>query len=107
MPAPATGTPGSTAAGPRSSRCACASTTWRTLKRLDPLPDAENPSIIYLGVLEDGKTAVFLLDADVTPQGDGKCRPTPTDCQRLYLREGETEFFDIGGENAAPSTRST
>lgn len=73
----------------------------RTLKRLDPLPDGENAAIIYLGVLKDRKTAVFLLDAAVEAQGDGTCHPSPRDCQRLYLREGETEFFDVGGPNGA------
>lgn len=102
VPGPATGTPDSGGGKPEifSLRLRFDDAA-RTLKRLDPLPSAENPSIIYLGVLEDGKTAVFLLDADVTAQGDGKCRPTPSDCQRLYLREGETEFFDIGGENGS------
>jgi hypothetical protein len=70
----------------------------RTLERLDPLPDAETPAIIYLGLLEDRKTAVFLLDADVETQGDGRCDPSPEDCQRLRLRKGETAFFDVGGE---------
>jgi hypothetical protein len=73
----------------------------RTLKRLDPLPDPDAPSIIYLGLLEDERTAVFLLDADVRAEGDGTCRPSPEDCQRLHLKKGETEFFDVGGEGGA------
>ncbi len=69
-----------------------------TLARLAPLPNAENPAVIYLGLLEDGKTAVFLLDAGVTADGDGTCHPRPSDCQRLYLKKGETEFFSFKGE---------
>jgi hypothetical protein len=71
----------------------------RTLERLDPLPDAETPSIIYLGLLEDRKTAVFLLDENVVAEGDGSCHPSPADCQRLHLRKGETEFFEVGGKD--------
>lgn len=65
------------------------------VKRLAPLPDAEDPRIIYLGLLEDGKTAVFLLDAGVTTEGDGSCNPSPEDCQRVHLKKGETQFFDF------------
>jgi hypothetical protein len=65
----------------------------KTLKRLDALPDADNPSAIYLGLMDDGKTAVFLVDEGVTAEGDGRCDPSPDDCQRVFLRKGETEFF--------------
>jgi hypothetical protein len=50
---------------------------------------------VYLGVEEDGKTAVFLITGDVTAQGDGKCDPSPEDCRTLRLRKGETEFLDV------------
>jgi hypothetical protein len=73
----------------------------RTLERLDPLPDADKPAIIYLGLLQDGKTAVFLLDASVTAEGDGSCHPSPTDCQRLYLEKGETAFFEVAGSDGS------
>lgn len=63
------------------------------LKRLDPLESKEKPAIIYLGLLEDEKTAVFLLDEGVLADGDGTCHPSPDNCQRVHLREGETEFF--------------
>jgi hypothetical protein len=66
-----------------------------TLKRLQPLPSADAPVLIYLGVLEDGKTAVFLLDHDVEAIGDGVCKPTAEDCETIRLRAGETEFFDV------------
>jgi hypothetical protein len=75
--------------------------TSRRLKRLEPLPDAENPSIIYLGLLRDEKTAVFLLDESVTTEGDGACRPSPDNCQRVHLTKGETQFFDVAPEEGA------
>jgi hypothetical protein len=65
----------------------------QNLKRLDPLLSLEDPAIIYLGLLEAEKTAVFLLDEGVTADGDGSCHPSPENCQRVHLREGETEFF--------------
>ena len=51
--------------------------------------------LIYLGVLEDKKTAVFLVDSGVVAQGDGTCRPSRTTCETIHIREGETEFFDV------------
>jgi hypothetical protein len=73
-------------------------TTRRSLKKYEPLPSAALPSVVYMGVLDDGKTAVFLLEAGVTPDGDGECRPTPEQCETIRLRVGETEFFDVADE---------
>ena len=67
----------------------------RSVKRLQALPSAGNPVLIYLGVLDDKKTAVFMLDSGVVAQGDGECKPTRTTCETIHIREGETEFFDI------------
>jgi hypothetical protein len=67
----------------------------QSLKRLQPLPSAEEPVLIYLGVLKDGETAVFLVDHGVQPIGDGDCRPAPEQCETIRLRAGETEFLDV------------
>jgi len=67
----------------------------RDVKRLHALPSAEEPVLIYLGVLDDQKTAVFMLDSGVVAQGDGECKPSRTTCETIHLREGETEFFDV------------
>jgi hypothetical protein len=73
----------------------------RSVKKLQPLPSAELPAVVYMGMLKDGKTAVFLLEAGVTPDGDGECRPTPEQCETIRLRIGETEFFDVAAESGA------
>lgn len=67
----------------------------KTVERLSVLPDEENPVIVYRGVGDGGKIAIFELTGDVTAQGDGKCLPTPEDCQYLKLRVGETEFITV------------
>lgn len=69
--------------------------TLRNVPRLTPLPDGENPFLIFLGVLSDGKTAVFLVSADIVPAGDGKCKPSRADCETIHLKSGDTEFFDV------------
>jgi hypothetical protein len=80
--------------------------TKQHLKRLAPLPDADTPVAIYLGPGPDKRSAVFLVDASVTPQGDGTCKPYPADCQTVTLHEGDTEFFDANDATtgAAKST---
>ena len=54
-----------------------------------------------MGLLSDGKTAVFLVNADATPQGDATCKPKKSACTYVYLQEGETEFFDLGSGTSA------
>jgi hypothetical protein len=70
-------------------------TAKRSVTKLDPLPSAALPVLIYMGVLKDGKTAEFLLDAGVKAVGDGECAPSPEACETLRLRVGETEFLDV------------
>lgn len=69
--------------------------TYKNVPRLSPLPDAENPMFIYMGVLDDGKTAVFLMgDGIGAAVGDGTCRPSPDVCETLELDKGDTMFLD-------------
>jgi len=68
------------------------------LARLKALPSTVDPVLVYLGVEKDEKTAVFLVDEAVEPQGDGICRPNPANCETIHLREGDTEFFDVKDE---------
>jgi len=67
----------------------------RTLERLAPLPSRANPVLIYLGLLSDNKTAVFLTSSDAHADGDGRCVPNPQTCQVVRLQAGNTEFFDV------------
>jgi hypothetical protein len=66
-----------------------------TVERLSVLPDAEKPVLVYRGVADGGKVAVFELTGAVVADGDGTCAPTPVDCQYLKLRAGETEFITV------------
>lgn len=66
-----------------------------TIERLAPLPDEDKPVLVYRGVEDDAKVAVFELTGDVDAQGDGECLPAPDDCQYLKLRAGETEFITV------------
>jgi hypothetical protein len=67
----------------------------RTVERLAVLPNDESPVLVYRGVEDGGKVAVFELTGTVVAVGDGKCEPDPDNCQILKLRAGETEFLTI------------
>lgn len=67
----------------------------RNLKRLKALPSVAQPVVIYLGLLTNRKTAVFLVDGNVKVQGDGSCHPDPRNCQTVHLTPGETAFLDV------------
>jgi hypothetical protein len=68
------------------------------LPRLKALPSAKDPLLVYLGPGKGGKSAVFMVDASLEPQGDGTCDPSPVNCETIELREGETQFFDVVDE---------
>ena len=71
------------------------------VKKLEPVPDAEMPLLIYMGLTKDGKKAKFLVDASVEVDGDGRCRPHPSSCETIELSVGETEFLDVIDPEAA------
>ncbi len=71
----------------------------KTVERLAPLPSATNPFLVYVGVLPDKKTAVFLVSADVKATGEGACKPRTSSCETVELRHGDTEYFALTGED--------
>jgi hypothetical protein len=71
------------------------SRTMNDVARLTPLPSAENPFFVFLGVLNDNEKAVFLVSSDAKVTGDGTCKPNKATCETVELAAGETEYFDI------------
>jgi len=59
------------------------------------LPSSEEPVVCFEGTLNDGVTAVFALCSDAAVQGDGECKPSKANCQKIYLKAGESEFLDV------------
>lgn len=66
------------------------------LRTLSPLPDLENPFLVYVGKAT-GNSATFLVSSDVTvaSTSDGKCDPSPQDCRTLTLAIGDTAEFTL------------
>jgi hypothetical protein len=69
--------------------------TLSDIARLSPLPSAQDPFFVYLGVLQDRQTVVFLISSDVKATGDGTCRPSASTCETIEVKKGDTEFFDL------------
>lgn len=65
------------------------------VEKLEVLPDDENPVVVFQGLENKGKVAVFELTGTVTVEGDGECDPTPEACQFVRLRAGETVFVTV------------
>jgi len=38
---------------------------------------------------------MFLVSSDAEATGDGKCLPSPDNCDRVEMEAGDTEFFDV------------
>jgi hypothetical protein len=62
--------------------------------RLAPLPAAQSPEVIYLGVLKGGKKAAFLFTNSVKVSGQSgagalTCLPSAADCQIVELSPGQ------------------
>ncbi|HEY7074568.1 MAG TPA: hypothetical protein VH418_04340 [Solirubrobacteraceae bacterium] len=71
--------------------------TERTLQVEHALPSTNNPVLVYMGLQDGGKTAVFMVGADVTQlEGDGRCTPDAKTCDTLRLKAGDTEFINVG-----------
>jgi hypothetical protein len=70
-----------------------------TLQRDEALPNEDEPVLVYLGVKNGGKTAVFMVSEGLTANGDGTCKPQVS-CETIELQAGETEFFDVEGDAA-------
>lgn len=69
--------------------------SYSNVARLTPLPSSDNPFFVYLGLAEDGKSAIFLIDGTAEASGDGKCTPSHDDCEQIALKAGDTEFLDM------------
>lgn len=74
--------------------------TYNNVARLTPLPSSDNPFFVYLGLADDGKSAIFLLSGTAEASGDGKCTPSHDDCQQIALKAGDTEFLDVASGTA-------
>jgi hypothetical protein len=79
-------------------------TPFAGLKRLEPLPSASNPKIIFAGVNDTGKGAIFTLDGEAILKGQGTCMPSATQCEAIVLAAGQNEEFEYVEANGQSAT---
>jgi hypothetical protein len=71
---------------------------YKGFKRLGVLPDESNPLLVFLGVTSDGGNAVFLVDSTLHSTGEGRCKPSGSECNFLYIGPGaEDTLTDSDG----------
>jgi hypothetical protein len=70
------------------------------MEKLDMLPSAASPLLIFMGVTPKAGNAVFLVDSTLDAAGEGNCKPSQADCALLYLGPGsEHEFTTQEGDS--------
>jgi hypothetical protein len=63
------------------------------MERLDMLPSAASPLLLFLGASTDGGNAVFLVDSTLQTAGEGTCKPSASECAFLHLGAGSEHMF--------------
>jgi hypothetical protein len=63
------------------------------LEKLDMLPNASSPLLIFMGVTAKGADAVFLVDSTLEAAGEGRCKPSEAECAFAYIGAGAEYVF--------------
>jgi len=72
----------------------------KDVQSLTLLPDEDNAAIVFMGVSDDAKSAIFFIaDPAFTAEGEGECNSS-TDCRfvKLGIGEGSNEHSFIAAE---------
>jgi hypothetical protein len=65
----------------------------RDLEKMDMLPNDSAPLLIFMGVTANGDDAVFLVDSSLQAAGEGRCKPSPSECAFAYVGAGAEYVF--------------
>jgi hypothetical protein len=63
------------------------------LEKLDMLPNDSSPLLIFMGVTAKGADAVFLVDSSLEAAGEGRCKPSESECAFAYIGAGAEYVF--------------
>jgi hypothetical protein len=63
------------------------------LEKLDMLPSASSPLLIFMGVTAKGADAVFMVDSTLEAAGEGRCKPSASECAFAYVGAGAEYVF--------------
>lgn len=74
--------------------------TIKNVKALDYLPDPQHPVVQYVGGEFNLSGAAFVVSPGIeATDGDGKCSPSPDNCQFLLMRPGDEQSFIYRAED--------
>lgn len=63
------------------------------MEKLEMLPNQNSPLLIFMGVTAKGSSAVFLVDSTLKAAGEGKCKPSASQCALAYIGAGSKYMF--------------
>jgi hypothetical protein len=63
------------------------------MEKLDMLPSDASPLLIFMGVTAKGADAVFLVDSTLEAAGEGRCKPSESECAFAYIGPGSEYIF--------------
>jgi hypothetical protein len=63
------------------------------MEKLDMLPSQNSPLLIFMGVTPKGSDAVFLVDSTLQAAGEGRCKPSRSECAFAYIGPGSEYIF--------------
>jgi hypothetical protein len=63
------------------------------MEKLDMLPNDSSPLLIFMGVTAKGSNAVFLVDSTLEAAGEGRCKPSESECAFAYIGPGSEYIF--------------
>ncbi len=63
------------------------------MEKLDMLPSQSSPLLIFMGVTPKGSDAVFLVDSTLEAAGEGRCKPSSSECAFAYIGAGSRYMF--------------
>jgi hypothetical protein len=65
------------------------------LERQQVLPSAKQPLVVFRGVRAGTKSAIFTLVGEALLRGAAACVPSPSQCQAISLKPGQTEELEF------------
>ena len=69
---------------------------YPNLSRMSFLPSEDVPAVLFMGVPQDEKSAVFFVDPNLSHAGEGECMPSKAQCTFLKLGIGREHFLSVG-----------
>ena len=68
---------------------------YPNLTRMSFLPSADVPALLFMGVPQDEKSALFFVHPSLSHAGEGVCLPSKAECNFLELAIGRDHYLSV------------